>query len=91
METKYLFISDPGHGWLRVPKSVIKSMGIADKITHYSYMSEKYVYLEEDCDCTMFFRALNVTMDEFKLMIRHTDTNNWASCRRYPNFDKTKM
>jgi len=51
---KFEFFSDNGHGWLKVPKALIAKLGIADKITHYSYERSAYVYLEEDCDFETF-------------------------------------
>ena len=51
---KFEFFSDNGHGWLKVPKALIAELGIADKISHYSYERSDYVYLEEDCDFTVF-------------------------------------
>lgn len=54
---KYTFTADSGHGWLRVNREEIQSLGIADKITEFSYQRNDYVYLEEDCDLATFFRA----------------------------------
>lgn len=51
------FYHDPGHGWYRVEHSVLAQLGIADKISTYSYMHGAYAYLEEDCDATLFFDA----------------------------------
>ena len=45
--------SDPGHGWLKVHQSFLYKLGIADKISDFSYsdgLHGHYVYLEEDCD-----------------------------------------
>lgn len=49
-----LFISDPGHGWLRVPNSLIRELRLGDKISAFSYEDERYSYLEEDCDAPKF-------------------------------------
>lgn len=54
---KFRFISDPGHGWLEVPISMIEMLGIQDRISHYSYQNGVMAYLEEDCDATEFIRA----------------------------------
>jgi hypothetical protein len=51
--------ADPGHAWARFPKSKLVSLGIADKITRYSYQRGDYAYLEEDCDLTTLCMALN--------------------------------
>ena len=49
---KFQKISDPGHGWLKVPVHLIKFLGIHEKITPYSYVNQsgRFAYLEEDCD-----------------------------------------
>jgi len=53
----YTFFQDGGHGWLKVKKSELEALGIADKITRYSYEYKEWVYLEEDCDLSTFFNA----------------------------------
>jgi hypothetical protein len=54
------FVSDPGHGWLRVPLADIARIGIADSISCYSFIdvSNSVAYLEEDCDVTCYLEAL---------------------------------
>lgn len=55
----YTFYEDPGHGWLEVPTQELRDLGIADKISGYSYISSdgKRAYLEEDCDLSVFLEA----------------------------------
>jgi hypothetical protein len=48
-----LFISDPGHGWLRVPYESAFGLGISN----YSYQDGQYAYLEEDADAGKWLRA----------------------------------
>lgn len=50
--------TDPGHGWLQVPVSLVREAGI--KVTGYSYYCNKTenVFLEEDCDAPKFIRYL---------------------------------
>jgi len=48
------FHADPSHGWAQVPKNIILDMGIENDISHYSYVDTLYVYLEEDCDLSLF-------------------------------------
>ena len=58
MKTKtYTYFTDPGHGWLRVKKSELQELGIANKISPYSYMRGNHAYLEEDCDMAKFMQA----------------------------------
>jgi hypothetical protein len=52
---KYQFIYDAGHGWLRVPLKEIEALNI--KPSSYSYRDQKFGYLEEDCDASMFWTA----------------------------------
>jgi hypothetical protein len=47
------FISDPGHGWLEVPKSLCKKIGMGTDLPSRG----GFCYLEEDCECTDFDRA----------------------------------
>ena len=55
---------DPGHGWLKVPREAIDRLKIADKISEYSYEQGGklgWVYLEEDCDASVFVEAMKLT------------------------------
>ena len=61
----YNFYSDAGHGWLKVPKNELQQLGIADKISTYSYMRGNDAYLEEDCDLSQFIEALKAQGREF--------------------------
>ena len=53
----YTFYQDPSHGWLKVPKIELETLGISDKISKFSYQYGKSAYLEEDCDLALFFNA----------------------------------
>lgn len=55
---KVAYYSDPSHGWVKVSKKLLKKLGIADKISTYSYMRGDYAYLEEDCDASLFHAAM---------------------------------
>ena len=55
MKQKFTFYSDLGHGWLRVNLGLLRTWKIElDVFTKYSYVDEKYAYLEEDCDYARF-------------------------------------
>lgn len=83
----FRFVSDPGHGYLRVPLEVLKEYGVMFKISPYSFKSDKFAYLEEDCDMTTFVDAVREVGDDVKFKVSYT--NNDASCRRYPRFPET--
>jgi hypothetical protein len=57
ISTHLIFISDPGHGWLRVPLKDIAALRIEEDISPYSFIDGRYAYLEEDCDYTIFINA----------------------------------
>lgn len=56
---KIVFHSDVGHGWGRVTRNLIEALGVADKISEFSYQHQGFVYLEEDCDLSRFIAALH--------------------------------
>ena len=57
LTTPLTFISDPGHGWLRVPLADIADLGIEEDISPYSFVDKRFAYLEEDDDCSVFVQA----------------------------------
>lgn len=59
-EKMFKFYSDNGHGWLAVKKTDLDFLGITAQITRCSYVKGNTVYLEEDCDCGLFFRAFEL-------------------------------
>ena len=59
--------TDPGHGWVEVPRSLLHELGIADKITSYSYQRGEDVFIEEDCDLLTFARAMEKAGRPFEL------------------------
>ena len=57
MSKTYIWATDAGHEWLAVKRTELTSMGIADKITGFSYVKGATVYLEGDCDAATFINA----------------------------------
>jgi hypothetical protein len=53
----FIVYTDPGHGWVKVPVSLLDTLGITDKITRFSYRRGAYAYLEEDLDADTFVQA----------------------------------
>jgi hypothetical protein len=59
-EITLIFHTDPGHGWLEVPASMAKQY-LREKyrqISCYSYQKNGVLFLEEDCDASLFLTAL---------------------------------
>ena len=81
---KFAFYSDPGHGWLRVPRSELMRLGIAHKITGYSYYRNGWAYLEEDCDASLFMKARAAEDRPISVVYRDsTKTSRIRNYRRY--------
>ena len=53
----YIWAIDAGHEWLAVKKQELVDLGIAHKISAYSYEKGATAYLEGDCDAALFFEA----------------------------------
>lgn len=80
------FYYDAGHGWYQVHVDYLKELGIADKISEYSYISRSgiYVYLEEDADATLFFKTLDAQNITYKIVEHdHGDRSMVRSMKRF--------
>ncbi len=64
----FTYYTDPGHGWAEVPRSLLYELGIADKITRFSYQRGEDVFLEEDCDLSLFARTMEKAGRSFNLI-----------------------
>lgn len=82
---KLTFMTDPGHGWLSVSNKDIKELGIADKISAYSYMSPTRSFLEEDEDASIFMDAAKAA--GWKIETKTSYSEN-TPIRNYPDYDK---
>jgi hypothetical protein len=79
--SEYTFHTDPSHGWLEVPIAEVRRLGIADKVSRYSYRKGKNAYLEEDCDYTLWHDAKKAAGEEYK--IREVNSNFDSVIRAY--------
>lgn len=81
MKTKfrgeYGFQSDPGHGWLVVPRKELQALGIEDKISSFSYQGgdKIWAYLEEDQDAGIFIQAFKAKFGKDPII---------EECRQHP-------
>lgn len=80
------FYSDPQHGWLKVPRTILSKLNIQDKISSYSYQRNDFVYLEEDCDCDEFFKA--VEAKGIVIKTKKFYSNKQSKIRSYESFVK---
>jgi len=84
-EIKIKVFADPGHAWARFPKARLVKLGIADKITTYSYQYNGNAFLEEDCDLTTLVNALKgAGYTDIKFDESHT--NKSSKIRSYSHY-----
>ena len=85
MKTKTITVlADPGHSWGKVSKKELIKLGIADKISPYSYQNTLFAYLEEDSDLSTYCNALKEKGIEFKFKTKHT--NKRSRVRTYDSY-----
>ncbi|MBA3756186.1 MAG: hypothetical protein H0X02_08190 [Nitrosomonas sp.] len=78
---KVQFYADPGHGWAKVKRQLLKEIGIEDKISSYSYQKGDHVFLEEDCDQSLFWQTMKAQGREVEYVPHHS--NNYSRIRSY--------
>ena len=81
---KLNYFTDPGHGWVSVKLQTLISLGIHNKISHYSYIRGNSAYLEEDCDLGLLFSACDSIGLKIDLNTKHT--NNRSPIRSYATY-----
>jgi len=81
---KFNKYDDPGHGWLKVTRKLIMKLGIENKISNFSYMRGDFVYLEEDCDLSLFLKK----MEDFGISveIKTSYGNKSSKIRGYDSY-----
>ena len=83
--------SDGGHGWLRVPIAEIRLAVLQGlRLTRFSYISEKYVYLEEDCDLSEWIRFREISPETIRCW-KHSSANGHSKIRNYPCFTYRRL
>lgn len=76
------YIGDPQHSWLEVPIKILETLGIAEKISGYSYMKGKNAYLETDSDYATFIDALG-----YKPIFSMEFVNGYSRVRTYQHYN----
>ena len=85
MQKVFDFISDPGHGWVKVPFKVITDLCISEGISSYSYMRGGFAYLEEDCDASLFHKSFEQC---FGFPPKYRERNALEKTSRVRNYDR---
>ena len=81
---KIKVFADPGHAWARFPKARLVKLGIADKISSYSYQNGTNAFLEEDCDLSTLMTALKAKGYTVKFDESHS--NRQSKIRGYNSY-----
>jgi hypothetical protein len=79
-----IYYTDPGHGWFAVKRAELAELGILGQVSHYSYQRGRTVYLEEDCDATLYFTAHKAAGTVPPYIEKHTDKRH--PIRSYSTF-----
>ena len=72
---------DPGHGWLAVKTAHLQELGIADKVSIYSFQRGQSTYLEKDRDARLYHEALQAR--NIAVEIKDSHTNKSSPIRSY--------
>lgn len=81
------FFSDAGHGWAKVPRSLLAELGILLQISNYSYERDGFVFCEEDYDLSILCNALRAGGKEPKFIEHHS--GGQSQIRGYQKFKRT--
>jgi hypothetical protein len=75
----FTFHTDPGHGWLEVSFTELRKVGLMPgDFSGYSYQQGSVVYLEEDCDASIFLRAYEATHGKSpELIEKYSHFDSW--------------
>ena len=82
--TVYKVYADPGHAWVRVLKTELASLGIANSVSSYSYQRGEFAYLKEDCDASLWLAAKQHLGHDVTFSAAHT--NNQSRIRNYQSY-----
>ena len=89
----YTFYSDAGHGWLEVDLQELVTLGVAHAISRHSYIKKTEegtkVYLEEDCDASLFSETMTSRGIEFA--VTHFDHGIDSPIRNFLRFHEGRV
>lgn len=80
---KLTYHTDPAHGWLEVNRADLDALDISHRITPYSYEKGSSVYLEEDCDASLFMDTAKAAGWVFNITEAYADPSPVRSYARY--------
>ena len=70
--------SDPGHGWLEVTlQDVRKALLDTSDFSQFSFIRGEKLYLEEDCDATLFIRCWEHHVGPVTIAEKYSHYDHW--------------
>ncbi len=87
------FISDAGHGWLKVSYEDLRVLGIWGKVSTCSYRKDDEVYLEEDLDAATYLKTIfpdgwkTEEYTRFKYALNSINPEDTSFIRNLPHCD----
>ena len=70
------FYADPGHGWAAVKLATANKLGFLEKVSPYSYIKGKTIYLEEDSDLCLYCNTIRENGNTFTFSSKHTNARH---------------
>ncbi|MGV2866376.1 hypothetical protein [Achromobacter sp. AGC39] len=89
MQTTYHFHEDPGHAWLEVKRAELVRLNLIGQISGFSYQRGDSVYLEEDCDASLFISEKRKRGEEIRFTDSHT--NHSSPIRSYDRYSAEQV
>lgn len=81
LPTEFRFITDPSHGWLMASIDDVNEVGLSIyEFSSSSFVEDGVLFLEEDCDATLFVLAYEATVGR-KPTFREQDVSHFSRNR----------
>jgi hypothetical protein len=76
--------TDPSHGWIKVSLKDKVLQSILKEVSPFSYVSNTSIFLEEDCDASLYIQKLKDLNIPYKFKTMHT--NRRSKIRAYHRY-----
>jgi hypothetical protein len=85
------FYSDAGHGWLAVTREDLELVNLSvDHFSGSSYINGETIYLEEDCDASLFLAAYEAFLGRAPNIVEHVERGD-SRIRYYGRLSGSKF
>lgn len=79
----YTYHQDPGHGWVEASMAELRALGIAGRISPWSYRDGETAFLEEDDDASLFLDTMRARGTPAELTVLHHEYSPVSNYRPY--------